>query len=46
VIVGVLQAVLMMPLHRDRLASPDLYPKILDLLIGIIATGLTRPAEP
>jgi AcrR family transcriptional regulator len=46
VIVGVLQAVLMMPLHRDRLASPDLYPKILDLLIDIIATGLTRPAEP
>jgi AcrR family transcriptional regulator len=44
VIVGVLQAVLMMPLHRERLASPDLYPKILDLLIDIIATGLTRPA--
>ncbi|MBB6550538.1 TetR/AcrR family transcriptional regulator [Nonomuraea rubra] len=43
VIVGILQAVLMMPLHRDRLASPDLYPKILDRLIDIIATGLTRP---
>lgn len=46
VIVGVLQAVLMMPLHRDRLASPDLYSKILDRLIDIIATGLTRPAQP
>jgi AcrR family transcriptional regulator len=46
VIVGVLQAVLMMPLHRDRLASPDLYPKILDRLIDIIATGLTRPVQP
>ncbi|AQZ63283.1 Transcriptional regulator, TetR family [[Actinomadura] parvosata subsp. kistnae] len=43
VIVGVLQAVLMMPLHRDRLASPDLYEKILDRLIDIVATGLTRP---
>ncbi|MCK2215203.1 TetR/AcrR family transcriptional regulator [Actinomadura sp. ATCC 31491] len=43
VIVGVLQAVLMMPLHRDRLARPDLYPQILDRLIDIVATGLTRP---
>ncbi len=43
VIVGVLQAVLMMPLHRERLARPDLYPKILDRLIDIVATGLTRP---
>ncbi|TDC08246.1 TetR/AcrR family transcriptional regulator [Nonomuraea longispora] len=44
VIIGVLQAVLMLPLHRDRLASPDLYTKILDLLIDIISSGLTRPA--
>ncbi|UBU18450.1 TetR/AcrR family transcriptional regulator [Nonomuraea gerenzanensis] len=43
VIVGVLQAVLMMPLHRDRLARPDLYPQILDRLIDLVATGLTRP---
>lgn len=41
VIVGVLQAVLLTPVHRDRLASPDLYPKILDLLIGLVADGLT-----
>lgn len=45
VIVGVLQAVVMMPLHRDRLARPDLYPKVLDLLIDIVATGLTKPSQ-
>ena len=45
VIVGVLQAVLMMPLHRDRLASPELYPKILDRLVDLVATGLTQ-AKP
>jgi hypothetical protein len=28
-------------MHRDRLASPDLYPKILDLLIDLVASGLT-----
>ncbi len=43
VIIGVLQAVLLLPMHRDRLATPDLYPKILDLLIDIVATGLTQP---
>ncbi|MFF0310838.1 TetR/AcrR family transcriptional regulator [Streptosporangium sp. NPDC004379] len=42
VITGVLQAVLLMPMHRDRLARPDLYPEILDLLIDIVATGLTE----
>ncbi|WP_326641052.1 TetR/AcrR family transcriptional regulator [Nonomuraea fuscirosea] len=42
VIVGVLQAVLMMPLYRDRLASPELYPKILDRLVDLVATGLTQ----
>jgi NAD(P)-dependent dehydrogenase (short-subunit alcohol dehydrogenase family) len=41
VIVGVLQAVLFMPMHRDRLASPDLYPKIVDLLVDLVADGLT-----
>ncbi|TDD13463.1 hypothetical protein [Nonomuraea diastatica] len=45
-IVGFLQTVLLMPLHRDRLASPDLYPKILDRLIDIIAAGLTVFARP
>lgn len=46
VIVGVLQAVLLMPMHRNRLAAPDLYPKVLDLLVDIVATGLTRPQGP
>jgi hypothetical protein len=41
VIIGVLQAVLLMPMHRDRLASPDLYPKILELLVDLVASGLT-----
>lgn len=41
VIIGVLQAVLLMPMHRDRLASPELYPQILDLLIDLVAGGLT-----
>ena len=41
VIIGVLQAVLLMPMHRGRLASPDLYPKILELLVDLVASGLT-----
>jgi AcrR family transcriptional regulator len=45
VITGVLQAVLLTPIHRDRLASPDLYPKILDLLIDIVADGLTTARQ-
>lgn len=45
VIVGVLQAVLLLPMNADRLASPDLYPKILDLLIDIVAAGLTPRRE-
>jgi AcrR family transcriptional regulator len=43
VIVGVLQAVLLLPLHADRLGSPDDYPKVVDLLIDIVAAGLTVP---
>ena len=41
VIIGVLQAVLLMPMHRDRLANPELYPQVLDLLIDLVAGGLT-----
>ncbi|MDA0566856.1 TetR/AcrR family transcriptional regulator [Streptomonospora sp. S1-112] len=43
VIVGVLQAVLLLPVNADRLASPEHYPRILDLLIDIVTTGLTTP---
>ncbi|GLY64869.1 TetR/AcrR family transcriptional regulator [Amycolatopsis taiwanensis] len=42
VIVGVLQTVLLVPLYAERLGDPGDYPKIIDLLIDIIATGLTR----
>ncbi|PSK98895.1 TetR family transcriptional regulator [Murinocardiopsis flavida] len=45
VIVGVLQAVLLVPMNADRLASPDLYPTILDLLIDIVAAGLAPRKE-
>lgn len=43
VITGVLQAVLLVPLHADRLAGPAHYPQIVDLLVDIVATGLTSP---
>ncbi|MDA0564201.1 TetR/AcrR family transcriptional regulator [Streptomonospora sp. S1-112] len=41
VLVGVLQAVLMLPIHADRLADPALLPHIQDLLIDVVAAGLT-----
>jgi AcrR family transcriptional regulator len=41
VIVGVLQTVLLVPMHAERLAAPDRYPQILDLLIDIVTAGLT-----
>ncbi|GAA4942757.1 TetR/AcrR family transcriptional regulator [Streptomonospora halophila] len=40
VIVGVLQAVLLLPMHAGRLASPERYPEVLDLLVDIVAAGL------
>lgn len=43
VITGVLQSVLLVPLHADRLGDPALYPQIVDLLVDIVATGLTSP---
>ncbi|MPZ64820.1 MAG: TetR family transcriptional regulator [Pseudonocardiaceae bacterium] len=42
VITGVLQAVLLLPMHAARLSDPRRYPEILDLLIDIVAAGLTR----
>lgn len=42
VVVGIMQAVLLLPAQRHRLASPELYPRVLDLLIDIVAAGLTR----
>ncbi|MBB4931154.1 AcrR family transcriptional regulator [Lipingzhangella halophila] len=41
VITGVLRAVLLVPMHADRLASPDRYSEIIDLLVDIVSAGLT-----
>ena len=40
VLLGALQAVLILPAHAERLGS-DLFPKVLDLVIDLVATGLT-----
>jgi hypothetical protein len=45
VIIGVLQTVLLVPMNAERLGDPALHPKILDLLIDIVATGLTAQRE-
>lgn len=45
VIVGVLQTVLLVPLHAERLGDPANYPKILDLLIDIVTAGLSLNKE-
>ncbi|WP_214409172.1 TetR/AcrR family transcriptional regulator [Sphaerisporangium fuscum] len=45
VIIGVLQCVLLVPMFVERLGEPALHPKILDLLIDIVAAGLARHAE-
>ncbi|PXY21207.1 TetR/AcrR family transcriptional regulator [Prauserella muralis] len=42
VVVGVLQTVLLVPLHAERLGDPARYPQIIDLLIDIVTAGLTR----
>ncbi|WP_047868715.1 TetR/AcrR family transcriptional regulator [Nocardiopsis sp. RV163] len=44
-IVGVLQAVLLLPVNADRLAAPEHYHQTLDLLIDIVARGLTPRKE-
>jgi AcrR family transcriptional regulator len=45
VIIGVLQCVLLVPMFAERLGDPALYPKILDLLVDIVAAGLTPQKE-
>lgn len=47
VVVGALQAVLLMPFNASSIAagSTDTYRKTLDLLVDIVATGLTTPRE-
>ncbi|RKS07221.1 TetR family transcriptional regulator [Nocardiopsis sp. Huas11] len=45
VIVGVIQAVLVLPLNQELLGDPALLPKIQDLLIDIVAAGLTPRKE-
>lgn len=41
VVVGVLQAVVLVPVHGQEL-DPETFPAVLDLLIGSVATGLTK----
>lgn len=45
VIIGVLQTVLLVPMFADRLGDPALRPKIIDLLVDIVAAGLTTQGE-
>ncbi|TDC83502.1 TetR/AcrR family transcriptional regulator [Micromonospora sp. KC606] len=45
VIIGVLQCVLLVPMFAERLGDPASYPTILDLLIDIVAAGLTPRKE-
>lgn len=42
VVLGVLRAVLLVPLHADEF-GPDRYRPVLDLLIDAVATGLSTP---
>lgn len=41
VVIGVLQAVLLVPMFADRLGDPALRSRIIDLLVDIVAAGLT-----
>ncbi|MDI3405112.1 TetR/AcrR family transcriptional regulator [Streptomyces cavernicola] len=47
-IVGVLQCVLLVPLFAERLGTPDVQARVLDLLVDIVSAGLAprRDAEP
>ncbi|NRQ38916.1 TetR/AcrR family transcriptional regulator [Nonomuraea sp. NN258] len=45
VITGVLQCVLLVPMFADRLGDPAQFPKILGLLVDIVAAGLTSQKE-
>lgn len=42
VITGVLQCVLLVPVFAERLGDPERLPEVLDLLVDIVADGLTR----
>lgn len=42
VIVGVMRAILMLRLYKEKLGN-DLFPKIMDVIIDCIAEGLTKP---
>ncbi|GAA0990028.1 TetR/AcrR family transcriptional regulator [Nocardiopsis tropica] len=44
-VVGVIQTVMLLPMNADRLAAPDSYEQTLDLLIDIVARGLTARRE-
>ncbi|MFG3495718.1 TetR/AcrR family transcriptional regulator [Streptomyces sp. NPDC047928] len=46
VVVGVLQCVLLVPMFAERLGDPDLRPRILDLLVDLVAAGLTPGGDP
>ncbi|WP_238413054.1 TetR/AcrR family transcriptional regulator [Saccharothrix deserti] len=43
VVIGVLQTVLLVPMFADRLGDPAIHPRIIDLLVDIVAAGLTTP---
>ncbi|MER7504187.1 TetR/AcrR family transcriptional regulator [Nonomuraea pusilla] len=45
VIIGVLQCVLLVPMFADRLGEPAMGERVLDLLIDIVAAGLTPAKE-
>lgn len=42
VVVGVMQAIMMLRLFKDKLGS-EMFPRIMDVIIDCIAEGLTRP---
>ncbi|WP_447007803.1 TetR/AcrR family transcriptional regulator [Saccharothrix isguenensis] len=43
VVIGVLRTVLLVPMFADQLGDPALHPTIIDLLVDIVAAGLTTP---
>lgn len=45
VVIGVLQTVLLVPMFADRLGDPALHPEIIDLLVDIVATGLSTKGD-
>ncbi|GAB3707003.1 TetR/AcrR family transcriptional regulator [Nocardiopsis oceani] len=45
-IVGAIQSVLLLPMNTEHLASPEHYPQTLDLVIDLVASGLTATEGP